>query len=385
MIFNSSFFGRFLKGGAALAVIAACCAPQIARADAQEDFYFQFAKQRYFERLTTARNVGLGGAANVTATDSSSVAGNPAGIGMMGKAEFSGSYVRNEVTGRDYPFYDKVQQDIDAGHVRLALPLGPNLDDLPDWGNIGLGWTGYDSDVDDNLNTETDGTQLHFAYAKALNPHLSLGYSLDFIDDNFENDAVSNYEMTDGFRHNFGVQWWKDKSFGVGALFYFAYGDPNADIVGAGKNDYETEAFGFELGASWRWDRTLLAVSADYNDYDTEDSNSRFGFGPNGNEDGDDFSFRLGIEQTLVGDWLKGRIGYRYAGLQDYKIEATNGDIDGSAKHNVLALGLGADLGRYLRVDYGVEMRFVGDENDVLHAVTATVPFSLCREDWAAR
>jgi hypothetical protein len=380
---NTTSLRPWLAGPLArlLAVSAASIiSAQTVMADAQDDFYHQFSQQRYFPRFETARTVGMAGSSVATASDSSSVTGNPAGLGFMQDAEISGTYRRDEVSGRDYPFYDDVSQDIDTGQVLFAAPIMPNLDDLPDWGNVGFGWTGYDSDVDDRLNTETDGTQLHFAYAKAINDSLSLGYSLQWVQDNVDSDVVE-YEMDDGFAHTFGAQWWANEDLSFGATFFFGLGDPNADIGGVTpvSTDYDAESYGFEIGTGYTVGETLFTFSGDYVHYDLEGDFNRYGFGPNGNEDGYTFAFRFGIEQDIL-DWLKARAGYRYQGNQEYEIEATNGDIDNSAKYNALALGVGAHWDNF-RIDYGVEMRFL-DDTDVLHAVTASVPFSLCREDW---
>lgn len=356
-------------------------------ADGRRDFYFQQARQRYFNQPENARTFGMAGSTVATSTDSSSVVGNPAGIGLMKGADLSFTYGHDTITGNEHPSYKDIEQTENSGQVLAAIPLGPVENDLPDYGNLGIGWSGYERDVDDSFDTESDGYRLTLAYAKAIDASTSLAYSLGYMNDDLENDLY-NYSMDNGFRHTIGISNKYSEEMSWGASTFFGHGDRDVEIAGTPGDDGSSDLFeyGLNVGAGFRVaPETLLAISADYEYYDADGdvvaANEAIVHG--GDEDGQVFNVRAGIEQT-INEWLALRGGYRYAGLQDYDWDRDELDVlNGSAKHNVWTLGAGLTfpLDGYIqavKLDYGVEFRSIADD-DWQHVVTASVPMDVCK------
>ena len=355
-------------------------------ADGRRDFYSQLAQQRYYDQPQNARTFGMGGSSVVTSSDSSSTVGNPAGLGMMKDGEASVTYGRNTVSGNEHPSYGDSEQTEDSGQALMALPLGPTSDGLPWYGNIGLGWSGYDSDVDDSINTKTDGYRVNLAYGKALSETFSIGYGLTYVNDTIEADNF-DFSGDNKFRHTLGIQNKASDTLTLGAIAFIGHGDQDMRVLSTGQTESsDMNEFGFELGAGMQVATgTLVSFAAGYSDYDADGSlvggpdTAVFG----GDEKGHTFNIRLGMEQA-VSDSLKLRAGYRYAGVTEYDFERADLEsIRGSAKYNAFSAGVGTMIdidGTYvqaIKLDYGVEYRALAD-GDWQHVVTASVPFTIC-------
>jgi len=349
-------------------------------ADGKQDFYIQQATRRYFNLPQNARTFGMAGSSVVTSQDSSSVIGNPAGLGFMKEAEISGTYEYEKVSGREQPSYARIDEDIDNGHALGAFPLAPNYEAYPDFGNLGLGWSGYRSDVNDSYGTETDGYRIHAAYGKALNDSWSAGYGFTYVNDQLNNDVV-NYGMDNGYKHTVGVQNKVSDALTLGASVFYGSGEPTRDIEAGGgpaiHQTLHTKSYGGETGLSYDFGSTLLATSLDWEEYE-QNATSDAG----GNESGRSFAARIGIEQEIF-DWLVGRLGYRYQGNIYFFGDESESDLTGTAKYNAASWGAGMWLGNHVRMDYGGEYRWVA-YNDFANTVSLTVPFSICEEDLLA-
>lgn len=385
---------RFRDGGlrGAGVVVGVLCAvaaalPGSARADAQTDFYFQEAIDRYFNQPQTARTLAMGGSSRVTSTTSVSVVSNPAGLGLMKLGDLSATYSYDRISGREFPDYQyRIEDKEHIGQALLALPIGPELDALPRYGNFGIGWSQDWSDYDgDSYRGESDTYRVTAAYAKALDDDLSVGYSLTYLNDDYRSDLAS-YDMTNGFRYTLGVLARYSDDLLAGLSLFIGHGTHDLSLAGgAGSGESDHIEVGFDVGGAYGLGKTLLTGSIDYAYYDSDGvdavSDPRIWFG--GSEEGHVFNIRVGVEHPLT-EWLLARAGYRYAGLSDYEWERPElGELNGSAKYNAWSLGAGVVIStsyRYvpvIRLDYGVEYRAIAHD-DWQHMVTASAPLDLC-------
>lgn len=337
--------------------LALCAAP--AFADGQEDYYHQFNQQRFFNYPQTARTLGMGGSSSVTHSGAYSTMGNPAGLGMMKDAEVAMGYGYSQLTGKDSADYGDIEQESHSGYAMGAFPIMPYSDALPAWGNIGLGWSGDRSDTDDVANTDTDGARLHFAYSKAVNDNFSLGYAISVGKDKVDSDT-RNYEMDNAIRHNVGAMWKASEATDFGMNVFYGDGDDDLER----DLSVDRDSWGIEAGIAHDIsDATTLAFSTDYVTY-----NSDPGIDTNG------WGIKTGVEH-MFNESLTGRAGYRYQANTDGGFGDSDSD---TAKYNAVSLGIGTALGM-VNLDYGAEYRATG-EGDWSHLVSATVPFSICKE-----
>ena len=348
--------------GIALALLIAV--PGFASADGAQDFMYQTNQDRFFDLPQNARTFSMAGSSVATSADSSSVLGNPAGLGWMKDAEVSGTYFYQQTSGADPMTYEDMTKDTNAGHILGAFPLSPYTDALPEYGNLGMGWSGSRGTTDDPIDEGSYyAWRLHAAYAKALNEAWSLGYSINY-QHRREDTHIRDLSMDDGIRQALGAQYKlsKDTTFGL------------STAVGFGHNEYKNFApydtwekekvrytsWGMEGGVAQKLWTALATASVGYTGYwRTYES------------DGNAWSFRLGAEQPIV-DWFTLRAGYRYQANMGFEYEGQE-----NAKYNAVSFGAGLVPWKYTVIDYAAEYRAVGD-GDWTHMVTLTVPFSLC-------
>ena len=364
-------------------------AATLAFADGQDQYYIAQAAQRYFEQGQNARTFGLGSSAIVTSRDSSSIIGNPAGLGLMTGGEFTGSYGYNELSGEEIESWDNIKAKQNYGAGLLAFPIGPVENDLPDYGNFGLGWSGIQSDTTDSIDTDAYITNIHGAYAKAIDPDLSVGYALTWQHNKLQSDLY-DYTMDNGFRHTVGFQQIVDDNLTIGGDFFFGHGSYDTTLRSAngasvGVGDSNVKAHGFDVGLAYAMEHTTFFASVDYTAMKTtsggvQAANPEIVVG--GDESGTFFTPKAGVEYAANDDIIL-RGGYRYLARQAYHFdrEELNG-LDGAAKTNAYSLGIGLNLPvhdnyiKALRIDYGVEYRNV--TGDWQHLVTLAVPFDVC-------
>jgi hypothetical protein len=378
-----------LTRGAVFALIAAVVSNSaVADSKKAHDFYFQQSQKRFFGQPQNARTFGMAGSSVATSSDSSSTVGNPAGLGMMQKGDFSVSYSNNEISGREFPSGDRIREKEGMGSVLMAVPLGPVKDDLPDFGNLGFGWSGRTGDwgSSDDLNTDSDAYQLTLAYGAAIDKDTSIGYSLTYNNDKLRSD-IYNYKMTNGFNHTVGLQNQVSEDLSLGAQVNVGHGSHGLRST-AGNESVDQLSVGTAFGAALKLaPETTLTGSADYTYYrnngDGVVADPRIVFG--GDSFGHVGSVRVGIEHMLA-DWVALRGGYRYAANFNWEYDRPELDgLDGSAKFNAWSAGLGLkhDLGQdsfiqAVHLDYGVEYRALGND-DWQHVITLSAPFDLCQ------
>jgi len=371
---------RTNKGGVWCAAVAALLSSGVAVADEKaNDFYFQQNQRRFFEQAQTARTLGLGGSSIFTNSDSQSVVGNPAGLGMMKYGDISLNYGYDNVSGNEFPSGQDVNDKVNSGSLLGATPLGPVQDGLPEYGNLGIGWVGRTSEwAKDSQNTDGDGYQLAAAYGAAVSEDVSLGYSLTY-----NNNAIqsSNYDYTssNGYLHTLGIQYLADSDLKLGSILAFGHGTHEQEVFSTG-NTADTDQFQFTygLGAAYVLDDTTFTGSADYtyydNDGDSTTTSASVPFG--GDSNGRASNFRLGVQQA-IDDMFTVRGGYRYAANFDWDYDrAELSDLSGSAKYNAWSLGAGVNFAmdddsvlRAIQLDYAAEYRDVGN-GDWQHLVS---------------
>ncbi len=343
--------------------------------DDVEDFFIQHNQSRYFDFPQDARTLALGGSNLATSADLSSVFGNPAGLGFIDGCGLSLTYSHNEISGEEYlmdpgiPNFSGIEEDYDVGTVRLALPIRVG-------GTLGLGWSGWDSDVDDSHNTSTEKDIFHIGYGARLNECMSFGYSLSYFRDELD-AACGDYDMDDGYRHTFGLQCRTNSCMVVGLSGFFASGDAESDFLVFGPQDADRDSWGLELGSSWQvFERTLFTTSVDYTEYDLDANmvNHNLQLNQNVDEGGESWGFHAGVEQRCCG-WLVARAGYHYRDNEyDFNDSGVASSLSESADYHALSTGLGFDIRKNLTLDYGFQYRFIGD-GDITNTVSATFHF----------
>lgn len=353
---------RSWRHGFVLAAGLAVSVASVAVADGRQDLYYQVNQRQFFDNAQNARTFGMAGSSVATSMDSSSVLGNPAGLGFMKDAEISGGYAYDQVTGNDYWTYDDVEATQNSGQVMGAMPLMPYADALPEWGNLGMGYSMSKLDGDDE-GIDQKTWKIHLAYAKALSNAWSLGYSINYQHTKTVTD-IWDLKMRNGVRQAVGAQYKMspDTTFGLQTFYGFGSGDLKSAFGELDLGRDKLRSWGMEGGVAQKvWYNTLLTSSIDY-----------IGYWQDKLDDANAWNFRIGAENAVT-DWLTLRAGYRYAANMGFDLWGEE-----NAKFNAVSFGAGTALGKYFRLDYGAEYKAIGD-GEWTHMVTASVPFSLCK------
>jgi opacity protein-like surface antigen len=344
-------------------------------ADDVEDFFIQHNLKRYFDFPQDARTLALGGSNVATSADLSSVFGNPAGLGWIDACGLSLTYTQDEISGDEYLYpqgysgFSGVEEDFDIGTARLVLPIRFG-------GTLGLGWSGWDSDVSDSKGTDTEKQIFQAGYGLKLNPCMSLGYSFSYYEDEVDTNCY-DYEMDAGYRHTFGLQCRPNSCMTMGLSGFFAYGDAEMDQLVIGSQNGDRTSWGLELGNSWQiCERTLFTTSIDYTEYDLEADvvNHNLQLFQNADEGGEAWGYHAGVEQRCC-NWMVARAGYHYIDNEyDFNDGGVVSSLDEDADYHAVSTGLGFDVRKNLTLDYGFQYRFIGD-GDMTNTVTATFHF----------
>ena len=336
-------------------------------AEGREDFYTQTSQLSYFNTPQNARTFGMAGSSVATSSDSSSVVGNPAGLGFMKDADVSVTYNHNEISGNDADGFGDIHADIDGGQALAALPIVPTLDGTPKYGTLGFGYTGFRGDANDRDNTEFRNYSLDLAYGKDISDRLSIGYALAYNQNKIkamQGNQSLTAKLDDGVRQELGLQYKASSATTYGLSSHYGFGSFDAEGVNGNQTakvgSADISNWGADIGVGHTIGKSLLTASFDYDIYNNEA------------DDFNAFSGRVGIEQTLT-NYLKARLGYRYTAITgaDFGYENNN------SKYNAVSFGVGVQLAKYLMADYGGEYRESGN-GDWQHLVTLSVPFSLC-------
>jgi long-subunit fatty acid transport protein len=246
----------------------------------------------------------------------------------------------------------------------------------------------FESDVDDYLDTDTDGLRLHLGYGLIVEDIWSIGYSLTYFDTE-EDSLATDFEMDDGFRHTLGVQVEAARYCFMGLSIFFASADPESEILTVGDLDGDADSWGFDLGAAWQLaEKTTLATSFDYANYSTDVDlpagivipGPGTAFTGDKDEDGDSWAVKAGIEHAFT-YCFDGRAGLRYQNI-DYDFDNVgfvnnvdlSDELSGDIGYIAGALGFGIHFTENITLDYGFEYRDVG-EGDMSHALSLVYRF----------
>ncbi len=345
----------------ALAALAAGGISGSALAGDEEEYFIQHALQKYFDLPQSARALGMGGAIRPAETGAAALFGNPAGLARMERAETTLSYDYHQISGEEFlspggtAQFDDIEEDLDQWSLQTAFPLSKEY-----YATLGVGLSLYDTDVDDSVDTETDGWRLHLAYAGAANEDLDLGISLAYLHDEEDND-FADYEMDSGLLIEPGLMYRVNEDLVLGLSLFLGLGDTESDIITGLDGDGDRLSFGVEAGLGWQaGEKTLVAVSLDLTSYD-HDADVE---GIEADENGHAIGVHLGIEQTEVFEWLDLRAGYRFQYI-DYDFDDSGVVTDLSDDIDIHALSAGFTIlpCEYFSLDGGVEYRFVGDDD----------------------
>jgi hypothetical protein len=380
--------------------VSLCCCGLLSFMDSSmadrkaHEFYFQQNQQRFVVQPQEARMFGMAGSTAMTSANALSTVTNPGGLGRMRYGDLSLGYSKNEITGHTFPEGASVEDSQDMGQVYGATPLGPRLNELPEYGNLGFGWFGRSGDWDNGPaqaieDTDSDTYQLSAGYGAAVGEKASLGYSLTYLHDTFDSRDHS-YDSAGSFQHNLGMQFFDDPATVWGASLIIGHGEHNLNhrIDGRRNQDVDQLNVGIAGGVEHAMDDVTLSGGVDYTYYDNSGDNSLLANDPEsvfgGDSTGHAMNVRVGFEHRAA-EWFAWRLGYRYAANFDWDYDRDElDDLSGSAKYNAYTAGAGLhfamDEGSFIRalnIDYGVEFRDVGD-NDWQHYVTMSTPFDLC-------
>jgi hypothetical protein len=300
--------------------------------------------------------------------------GNPAGLGWITCPEAAVTYSWSELSGKDflmmqgYPSFQSVSEEFNAGTLQMAIPTG--------CGVFGLGVYGYESDVDDFYNTDTDGYHMDFAYSLKICPTWTLGYGLTWVNDRQDRDYV-DYEMDDGFRHTLGVTQRLNECAMWGLSGFYGSGDADTDYLYYGGQGADMESWGFDGGLALRCNpKTLLTLSANYVDYnmDADLFAPQFRLNQDVGQDGKTWGVKVGVERTF-NECFVTRVGYRYQDNEyDFNDSGVQTQISDDFDYHAVSAGFGFQIGPCVTLDYGAELRLIEDD-DFTHTVTMRYTF----------
>jgi hypothetical protein len=356
------------------------------------DFYYQENQQRFVAQPQDARMVGMAGSSILTTANAVSLVTNPAGLGRMRGGDLSASYSVNTISGNSYPSGASVEDEQNIGQIYGATPLGPRKGELPEYGNLGLGWHGRNGEWG-NLNDQTDADmyQISGGYGWAVGEKAAMGYSLTYQDDSLKRPGHS-YDSSALFLHNVGIQWEDSSDLRFGSSMTFGHGkhELNHRLATDFREGQTVDQFSYGLGFGAEYDvaeDTTLASVVDYTYYHNkgEDDPLQNDIAFGGSSTANVMNLRFGVENRPV-DWAALRLGWRYAANFAWNYDRPDIDpvLSGSAKYNAFTGGVGLHFpvpeGNFItavNLDYGVEYRLVGT-NDWQHVVTLATPFDLC-------
>jgi len=364
----------------------------------EQDFLIGSRKARYFDHPHTARSLGMGRSTRSTTGNVTSLFGNPAGLGWITGPELALTYSHDEISGKEQvPMQDEFllaadgfnDEDIDEEFDYTGLQLA-----CPAWAGSGILSVGgyYDeSETSGLLNTHSHRYRLAAGYAIPINACWTAGYALSYFNDEVHND-FSDYDMDNGFRHSFGLQYHPCSTVAFGVHGFFADGDTDLDsddatFIVEGADEGDLESWGIETGLEWSCrPTTVVALAFDYTEYEFDGGKYVPMGGANASEirsyeeDIDTWGLHVGVEEK-INECLFARVGYRY---EENDFESTErGRFFGSvipemrdldSDYHAVSGGLGFLWKENLTLDYGIEYRWVGD-GDLTNTVTARFHF----------
>ncbi len=365
-----------LVGTAVLARSSALAAPR-------NDLYIQQALDRYFPVPVDAPALALGGSSAPTCDGSSCLYQNPAGLGFSSLVDVTVSLEEANVSGHEFGSDRSIEQTENRGAVTALAPFGAGLG-APRYGALALGFSRYQGQTNDSLQSSPDGHRRSIGFGYAVNDGLALGYAFTFYDDQLRT-RVSDLHSHARFLHVAGAQYRGAGGFRIGGTFGLGIGQSDTeDMQRLGDGLTRAREYRAGLGLSKAIDHLMVSFALDYAHVSSKGNLDQFSPGVvvGGDEHGDLFNVRVGLEMSLFPRLLC-RVGTRLYEVADYQFERE--DLRRLSGH-VHSLGVSAGFGYELwrlpgfeqsaQMSYGVEYLTTG-HGDWHHLVSLAVPLSL--------
>ena len=366
------------------AVLAFQAASRRSEASPYSDFYITQALDRYFPLPQDGRTLGMSGAGGLECGSSACLYLNPAGLGFLRTSELSAAVGYQRFTGNEYPSGDAIEQYEINGYGIGAFPVGRITRDRPRYGAFAVGLSRYQGHTDDAVNSTPDGHTRTLAFGYAPIESLSLGYAYSFFDDQLRTDLADLHSHARTLQ-SFGAQIRLPSEFTIGVAFRLGLGQSDTAIFGEDADELKGDGlshprqYAGAVGLSKRFSFGEAAVDFDYAHLKSRATLSNttpetvFG----GNEEGDVFNLRIGVE-AHVSPALCVRTGFRWHEVAHYEfMRADLRELSGGIHGPGFAGGLGYtawDDGksvRRLRFDYGFEYMCSGN-GELRHLLSMT-------------
>lgn len=371
LILTRSVVGMLLAQAAGLAFSFTC-----ANAAPGKDFYIQQALDRYFTLPQDSQALATGGASALSCSSSACIYMNPAGLGSLTRFEFSGSLGNRSFDGDEFLNDESIEQSVLEGYGVLSVPVFS--------GSIALGVSRYQGDTDDVINSTPDGHRRSLGYGVAINKVLSLGYSLNFYDDQLQTQLADLHSHA-RFLHIFGAQAKLTDDLMISGTFNLGIGQADTEEFSVASNGLShLREYSGAAAIKKIWSTFSLFGAVDFSHVRSE--GDLVATTPlvviGGNEGGNNYSARLGAEQEVTEN-LVTRLGFRWFEVVNYNFErpditALSGTLSGMTYSAGFGYLFRADEkeGTSLRADYGISWSAVG-QGGWEHMLTLAVPFSL--------
>ncbi len=354
--------------------------------DPARNFYSQQAMERFAQLPQNARTLGMSGSSIQTSADSSSILGNPAGLGRMNLFEFSLSGGQEDRKGEEIFEGGRFEEFENKLQGYLAMPIGPESALGTKWGTLALGLSRYQGSTSDSINSSPDGHLRSIAYGVAPLENFSLGYSLTFVEDQLHSN-LADFHSTNRFMHLVGAQLVANENLVFGATVGWLIGQTDFEefsVMSDGLSKARQQRV--SIGAEYSIENTIVTASMNFDRYKSKgnvDPVSPLIIVGN-REEGETLDGRIGLEQRAL-SWLSLRIGYRYTNVLEYEFKRTDlEELSGKYDYSAYSGGIGfhyvkgdpKDRIDYFRVDYGGEYRDLTN-GDYTQMLTLVIPFDI--------
>jgi hypothetical protein len=344
------------------------------------DAYIRQALGRYFSLPQDARSLSTAGTRSLTCDDANCLYMNPAGLGRLQDVQLAGSVGKSRMSGDEFLTDESIEQDELRGYGVLAVPLGAASSTGTKYGALALGFSRYQGETSDRINTTPDGHRRSIAYGIELLDDVTAGYSFTFYDDQLRSDLADLHSHA-RFLHTFGAQLQLANGIMLGGIFKLGIGQSDTEDFRFLSNglSYLREYAG-SLGATKEWEKTLLSVAIDYRNVQSKGNLTEVSPSAviGGDESGNEFNVRLGLEHEVL-ERLFVRLGGRYYRAY-YRFDRTDlRELSGEINALGCSTGIGhvAQIGDWknIRIDYGIEYLTTG-RGDWEHMLSVLLPIT---------
>lgn len=298
----------------------------------------QIARADFDDLGVNARSIAMGGALTGLADDAQSAPLNPAGLGLLRRAEIGSDYGRLQMGLKD-------NSDLSISHVALGIPIvrvkkekaiksskpapppasffssvdgssraanidldgGPAQDATPTWSRKGALAFFYRNFA---LSGHYQETTLGLAYGKSFGRHWNAGIGIKKLDERYEQDDYTRVDPVFGYGAESSVS---AMSFDVGLLFnlmprvFFGASALDVNQPSVGLKDAENLPMTRKIGIGYRWQGLSAGL-----DWSERDGLSTYGTGIEKHVKNDSLALRAGF---LFGDGslsvISGGIGFK--------------------------------------------------------------------------